>query len=256
MQTNTIGIVSAMAEELAALQAQLDNPQIVTMAGRQFHRGQLGGQSVCLVMCGIGKVAAASTATLLLSHFGVVGILFTGVAGGLAEQVSIGDVVVADALLQHDMNAEPLFPRWEIPLTGISRFVADARWHQALWVATAQLLAEHPVRTLAGRSLPARLHAGLIVSGDQFVASVAASNALRRDLPSALAVEMEGAALAQVCHDWGKPCAVLRTISDRADDAAAVDFPLFLREVAAVYARDIVLRFLWSEAPKLLANQG
>ncbi|MBT0570452.1 5'-methylthioadenosine/adenosylhomocysteine nucleosidase [Curvibacter sp. CHRR-16] len=256
MQTNTIGIVSAMAEELAALQAQLEHSHTVTLAGRQFHWGQLGGQSVCLVLCGIGKVAAASTATLLLGHFGVAGIVFTGVAGGLAEQVNIGDVVVANALLQHDMNAEPLFPRWEIPLTGIGRFVADAHWHQALWAATTHVLAEQPVRTLAGRSLSARAYAGLVISGDQFVASAHASSALRCDLPDALAVEMEGAALAQVCHDWGKPCAVLRTISDRADDDAAVDFPLFLREVAAVYARDIVLRFLWREAPKLVGNQG
>lgn len=256
MQTNTIGIVSAMAEELAALQEQLLHPRTVSLGGRQFHCGQLGGQSVCLVLCGIGKVAAASTATLLLAHFGVVGIVFTGVAGGLAGQVAIGDVVVANALLQHDMNAEPLFPRWEIPLTGISRFEVDARWHQALWAATEHVLTEQPVRTLAGRPLAACAHAGLVVSGDQFVASAAACAALRRDLPDALAVEMEGAALAQVCHDWGVPCVVLRTISDRADDNAAVDFPLFLREVASVYARDVVLRFLWSEVPKLGLNQG
>jgi len=89
-----------------------------------------------------------------------------------------------------------------------------------------------------------RAHRGLIVSGDRFVASQAESTRLQQDLPQALAVEMEGAAVAQVCHDFGRPFAVLRTISDRADDQAHVDFPRFLAQVAAEYSRDIVLAAL------------
>ncbi|MBN8489311.1 MAG: 5'-methylthioadenosine/adenosylhomocysteine nucleosidase, partial [Burkholderiales bacterium] len=80
--------------------------------------------------------------------------------------------------------------------------------------------------------------------GDRFVSSAAECARLQAELPDALAVEMEGAALAQVAHDFGRPCAVLRTISDRADDDAHVDFPRFLREVAAEYSRDIVLAAL------------
>ena len=77
------------------------------------------------------------------------------------------------------------------------------------------------------------LHEGLIVSGDRFVATAAASAALRAELPDALAVEMEGAAVAQVCHDYGIPFAALRTISDRADDSAHVDFTRFIARVAS-----------------------
>jgi len=105
------------------------------------------------------------------------------------------------------------------------------------------LAASHPA--LASFGLKAtRAHRGLIVSGDRFVSSAAESAALREALPDALAVEMEGAAMAQVCSDFGCPLTVLRTISDRADDAAHVDFPRFLREVAAEFSRDIVLTAL------------
>jgi len=199
---------------------------------------------VLLVLSGIGKVAAATTAALLLDRFAVSGLLFTGVAGGLGPGVQVGDVVVADQLLQHDMDASPLFPRWEVPGTGRSHFAADAALADRLAQAAAQVLGQ-PLPALAsfGIATP-RAHRGLIVSGDRFVASQAESTRLQQDLPQALAVEMEGAAVAQVCHDFGRPFAVLRTISDRADDQAHVDFPRFLAQVAAEYSRDIVLAAL------------
>jgi adenosylhomocysteine nucleosidase len=96
--------------------------------------------------------------------------------------------------------------------------------------------------SLVGHRRPPRCHEGLIVSGDQFIGSTAQCEALKQALPDALAVEMEGAALAQVCADFGRPLAVLRTISDRADDQAHVDFPRFIQDVASVYAREIVVR--------------
>ena len=87
---------------------------------------------VILVRCAIGKVAAAITAAVLLDAFDARALLFTGVAGGLGADVRVGDIVVASTLLQHDMNAEPLFPRWEVPLTGLACFDADARWSERL----------------------------------------------------------------------------------------------------------------------------
>jgi adenosylhomocysteine nucleosidase len=240
----TLAIVSALPDELAALQARLDVDTVQTLAGRQLHRGRLAGREVLLVLSGIGKVAAATTAALLLDRFAVSGLLFTGVAGGLGPGVQVGDVVVADQLLQHDMDASPLFPRWEVPGTGRSHFAADAALADRLAQAAAQVLGQ-PLPALAsfGIATP-RAHRGLIVSGDRFVASQAESARLQRELPAALAVEMEGAAVAQVCHDFGRPFAVLRTISDRADDQAHVDFPRFLAQVAAEYSRDIVLAAL------------
>ena len=217
-----LAIVGAMHEEIAALRPCLDDARTERRAGRDFHLGRLDGHDVILVRCGIGKVAAATTTAVLLDAFDATALLFTGVAGGLGEGVRVGDIVVATTLLQHDMNAEPLFPRWEVPLTGRSRFDADAAW-------TARLV--HAGRTLAAARThvaAATIHRGLVVSGDRFVATRAESDQLRTLLPDALAVEMEGAAVAQVCHDFGRPFGVVRTVSDRADDAAHGDFQRFV----------------------------
>jgi adenosylhomocysteine nucleosidase len=234
-----IAIVGAMHEELRALLAAMPDEQPVRRAGREFWIGHLEGQPVVVVLSRIGKVAAATTAALLLSEFGAGRIVFTGTAGGLAPGVNVGDVVVADALLQHDMDASPLFPRHEVPLYGRDRFEADATLSSALAEAAQATLAE-----LGGPA--ARLHRGLVVSGDRFVSDRAENEALCRRLPQALAVEMEGAALAQVCHDFGVPFAVLRTVSDRADDDAHVDFNRFVAEVASRYTLAIVQRWLRS----------
>lgn len=227
-----LAIVSAMPEEGRALLRELPAPRVETVAGREFVFGELDGRGVVLVLCGIGKVAAATTTALLLDRFAVDALLFTGVAGGLASGVEVGDVVVADALLQHDMDASPLFPRWEVPFTGRSRFPTDAALSGNLSAAASEALAR--------RGGTASLHRGLVVSGDRFVATAAESARLREALPDALAVEMEGAAVAQVCADFRRRFAVLRTVSDRADDAAHVDFGRFVAEVAAGLSHDIV----------------
>ncbi len=248
-------IVAAMAQELAALLAHPDGDFAVQVhAGRRFHVGRLHGEPVVLVLCGIGKVAAATTAVLLAERYGVQRLVFTGVAGGLASGVRVGDVVVAGSLLQHDMDASPLFPRWEVPLTGRSEFPADAALSDALSAAAAQVLTEPGHYGAAGLAEEVHalgvhepvLHRGLIVSGDRFVSSADESQALQADLPAALAVEMEGAALAQACHDLGLPFAVLRTISDRADDSAHVDFMRFIEVVASHASAAIVGRWLRS----------
>ena len=238
-------IVSAMHEELRALLPALERRQQVQLAGRSFHVGEMHGQPVVLVLSGIGKVAAATTAALLLHAFDVGRIVLTGAAGGIGVGVRVGDVVLARQLLQHDMDASPLFPRFEVPLTGRSHFAADAALGAALRFAALHCLNDAAERIGAahladfGIDSPL-LHEGLIVSGDRFVSTAAESDTLRALLPQALAVEMEGAALAQVCADFGRPFAVLRTISDRADDSAHVDFSRFIAQVASVYTREII----------------
>lgn len=242
----TLAIVSAMNEEWSALRAAIDGVRLHTVAGRTVVQGRLAGREVVLALSGIGKVAGATTAALLIDRFGARTLLFTGVAGGLGSAVRVGDVVVADALLQHDMDASPLFPRWEVPLTGRARFPTCERWRHALNVACDAVLADPPAALGALGLGPPRRHQGLVISGDRFVSTSAESDALRAALPDALAVEMEGAAMAQVCADFGCALAVLRTISDRADDQAHTDFGRFVAEVAAEYARDIVVRALAS----------
>jgi len=239
----TTAILSALPEEQAGLVHALQHPQRITHAGRAFWRGELHGRSVVLALSGIGKVAAATTATALVEHFGVARTVFTGVAGGLGDGVQVGDVVVAHTYLQHDMDASPLFPRWELPGYARALLTCDAPLSALLLIAAGACL-ESGIGPSGSQSTPAKVHHGLIASGDRFVSSAHESTHLRDALRAAghdvLAVEMEGAAVAQVCHDYGIPFAAVRTISDRADDTAHVDFPLFIQTVASRYAENIV----------------
>ncbi|TXK33055.1 5'-methylthioadenosine/adenosylhomocysteine nucleosidase [Ottowia sp. GY511] len=243
-----IGLMSAMHQELSEVLKTLPDEQRQSAAGRDFWVGHWRGHEVVAVLSRIGKVAAATTATALIERFGVTHIVFTGVAGGLGQGVRVGDVVLADAFLQHDMDASPLFPPHEVPLYGRALFEADAGLSATLRAATEQVLVR-PEEALGAAAVQEfalhapRLHDGLIVSGDRFVATSAESQALRQRLPDALAVEMEGAAVAQVCHDYGIPLAALRTISDRADDSAHVDFTRFIDTVASRYSATTLDRF-------------
>ena len=232
MAASRLAIVAAMHEELAAVLALMPDESRQSAAGREFWVGHLHGHEVVAVLSRIGKVAAATTAAVLLERFGVGRIVFTGVAGGLGPGVEVGHVVVADRFLQHDLDASPIFPKYEVPLYGTSQFRADAALSDRLAAAAARALPGTPV------------HRGLIVSGDRFVSTTGESRALQSALPQALAVEMEGAAIAQVCHDYGIPFAAVRTISDRADDEAHVDFARFVSEVASRHSAAIVQALL------------
>lgn len=249
-----IGIMSALHEELAAVLARMPDEQRLSVAGRDFWRGHWQGHAVVAVLSRIGKVAAATTATVLLERFGVDSLIFTGVAGGLGQGVRVGDVVLANGFVQHDLDASPLFPRREVPLYGRSCFEANPLLLQQLAQASAQVLAH--VEQHVGRKAMhdfeltrPRVHQGLVISGDRFVSSSAESLVLLEALPEALAVEMEGAAVAQVCFDYGVPFAAVRTISDRADDVAHTDFQRFIREVASHYSLAIVSQWLSQRAP-------
>jgi adenosylhomocysteine nucleosidase len=196
------------------------------------------------VLSRIGKVAAASTAALLIQRHQVDAIVFTGVAGGLGPDVQVGDAVLAEAFLQHDLDASPLFPRHVIPLDNLSRLPTDGGWRQRLHAAVVQAqrqLAQDWPQGWQGIDLrQAKLHLGLILSGDRFVSTRAEQLALRTELPDALAVEMEGAAVAQVCRDHGVPFAAVRLISDRADDAAHPDFLRLVKDLAAPFGAHVM----------------
>lgn len=234
-------ILSALVQEQDGLLHQLEGARCVHRAGRDFWCGTLSGKPVVLALSRIGKVAAATTTAVLIEAFGVRQVVFTGVAGGLGEGVAVGDVVVGSAFMQHDMDSSPLFPRYEIPLYGQTLFQADPAL-SALLVAASQTV----VPKGSGRAVA--VHQGLIASGDRFVSGAAEAQQLVRALKagghSPLAVEMEGAAVAQVCADYRVPFAAVRTISDRADDTAHADFSQFVNDVAAVYARSIVTKLM------------
>jgi adenosylhomocysteine nucleosidase len=238
-------ILSALAEEQSGLIACLQKPERVKHAGRDFWLGELHGHRVVLALSRIGKVAAATTATALIEAFGASRIVFTGVAGGLSAGICVGDLVVADAFVQHDMDASPLFPRYEMPLYQRAVFECDS-------ILTAALLQACHASGLGD------VHLGLIASGDRFVSSANEAQALMQSLRAAglnpMAVEMEGAAVAQVCHDYAVPFAAVRTVSDRADEHAHVDFSVFVTDVAGRYACAIVNALLkqWPLSPSII----
>ena len=244
-----LGIISALQEEQHGIVEAMEGVATALHGGRVTTHGKLWGIDAVCVLSRIGKVAAAVTATLLVEKFGVTHILFTGVAGAGDKSIAVGDVIVADALVQHDMDASPLFPRFEVPLTGLTHFRSDHAMSLQLLNA-AQGFLEHDFLTAIDAKQRAtfrlqqpRVHRGLVASGDQFMDERNAILQLNRDLPGLVAVEMEGAAVAQVCYELCIPCAVLRTISDNANEEAATDFLAFVRSVAAKYAFYIVRRY-------------
>ena len=252
-----LGIISALHEEQQGLIQAMDGAATVMHGMRDYTAGRLWGIDAVCVLSRIGKVAASMTAAMLVEKFGVTHILFTGVAGSGDAGVQVGDIVIAESLVQHDMDASPLFPRYEVPLTGLSRFQSDAALSRQLgWAADS--FVDVDFLTVIGvqerrdfRLGQPKVHRGLIASGDQFVSSRAHIDSLNVSHPGLLAVEMEGAAVAQVCFELGIPFAVIRTISDNANEDAAIDFLRFVKSVAARYAFHIVRRFCQQVPGKL-----
>jgi adenosylhomocysteine nucleosidase len=223
----TLGILSAMNEEIETLVADLTplpgGPEPSERGRRRYHHGLLFGTPVVLVYSRIGKVAAATTATHLILEHGVTEILFTGVAGAADPGLHIGDVVVADALYQHDMDASPLFPRHQIPLLGVDRIETCPLRRPRLMAAATQFLGEHfdrhvpPAVQAEFRLRGPKAFEANIASGDKFFARQCDKDGLKSRLKNVFCVEMEGASVAQVCYEYDIPFSVIRTISDRAD---------------------------------------
>jgi adenosylhomocysteine nucleosidase len=243
-----LGVLAALPQELGdlvdAMRAE-GAMRTVSLGRRDYHAGTVHGTPCVVTLARIGKVAAAASASALIHAFGVDKIVFTGVAGGVGRNVRVGDIVVADVLMQHDLDASPLFPRYEVPLLDRTRFPADTALADRLAAACERFVAdEGAALTERFRLNGVRVHRGMIVSGDRFVSSAGEVRALAQALPDALAVEMEGAAIAQVCYEHDVPCAVVRTISDTADDHAHASFTSFLTDIAGTYSSGILRRFL------------
>jgi adenosylhomocysteine nucleosidase len=222
----TIGLIGAMAEEIERLEERLERQSETTVAGIRFQQGTFGGQPVVLCRSGVGKVNAAACTQLLIDRFGVDAVIFTGVAGALDPSLEIGDIVISRDCQQHDMDASPLgFVRGTIPFAEVSVFPADP--------ALVKLAAEASELAAEGRVIQGR-----VLSGDQFIADRDTVRLLHEQFGGAC-VEMEGAAVAQVCAMNGVPYVVIRSMSDKADGSAHVNFPEF-----AVMAADRSFRIV------------
>lgn len=234
-------VLSAMPEEMEALRPRLDGVRICAVAGREVLQGTLAGEPVALAFARWGKVAAASTAAQLILRERPRAVLFTGIAGALDDDLEVGDLVVARDLYQHDLDASPFYAPTVVPLLGRAALPTDATISAQLLAAAERWRAEDP------GAAPRRVVHADVATGDQVIGTRQARERVRQRVPTAACVEMEGAAVAQVCEEFGLPFACLRMISDRADERLRQDevFPLARRSGAA--AAEILVR--WLNAP-------
>jgi adenosylhomocysteine nucleosidase len=223
-----IAVLSAMAEEM---QLYLDTCSVRTSierAGFAFHRANYAGHDLVLVQCGVGKVHAAMCSQILVDAFQADAIVCTGTAGAAHSGLDIGDLVVADDCVHHDIDVTFLgLPRGQIPFTDLRFFETSPPLRDRAMEAT---LPEHTA------------HRGRVLTGDMFVQDADYLAQIRRDLDGDC-VEMEGAAVGQVCARNDVPYLVVRAISDRADGTSADDFQAFLHQAAETSAR-VVLHLL------------
>ncbi|QFR35023.1 5'-methylthioadenosine/adenosylhomocysteine nucleosidase [Ancylobacter sp. TS-1] len=231
-----VGILCAIPQEFAFLADNLVHPEISERAGMTFHAGRLDGHPVVLARAGMGKVNAAIAATLLIERFGCRVLLFSGIAGGLDPELAVGDVVIAEDVVQHDAGytSEEGFVVYQAghlpffsPYEGLGH-AADGALMERVRAALADLTLA-PLS--AGSGDAPRLHYGRVLTGDQFVNSETLRERLFREFGGA-AVEMEGAAMAQACHAFGVPWLVVRALSDLAGSQSHFDFRLFIDEVS------------------------
>jgi len=247
-----IGIMGAMVEEVAKIRSTMYVTNVESRGKREYVSGHLNGHDIVVVFSRWGKVAASSTATTLIERFGVDLMLFTGVAGAIDDRLEIGDIVVADKLVQHDMNASaiPGIKLYEVPLLGVQFFEISSD----LASKAAQSAQDYITRDLSSdvpRYILQKFHIiqptvvrGLIASGDQFITSNEVAQKLRASLPDVKCVEMEGAAVAQVAYEHDCPLVVIRAISDKANHSATIDFPKFIEHIASHFTCGIVFRLL------------
>lgn len=240
-----IGILGAMAQEIDEVKAMLTEKTNVRIANRDFVVGKLNGVRCVVAFSKWGKVAATITATLLIQEFAVTDLFFIGTAGALADDLKVGDIVVSKRLVQHDLDARPMLSRFELPLLNRIYVNSDPGLTELAGRAITNLLAQG-VEKMVGKDavrefkLNPTLHFGDVASGDQFINSDEKRQEILDLLPDLQCVEMEGAAVAQVCLEFGTPFTVIRIISDTADHNARIDFNKFILEVANAYSRAIV----------------
>lgn len=224
-----IGIIGAMGVEVRALANLLENKTSETISGVEYMSGKIYGRDVVLAVCGIGKVFAAICAQTMILKYNPDVIINTGVAGTLTDKLSIGDIAIADSVVQHDMDTTALGdPAGLLSGINIVKIPTDNDTCKKIEACVAASGANYAVGTIA--------------SGDQFLASSEVKARIVRNF-NAIAGEMEGASIGHVCYVNNKPFCVLRAISDCADGSGAENYTEFLEE-AAVNAVKVMIEFI------------
>ena len=221
-----IGLVGAMAVEVEGMMQVLQDRREQRIGMDTFVNGKLYGQDAVLAVCGAGKINAALCTQSMILHYHPDWVLNLGVAGSADESISIGDMVIADSVVQHDVDTSPIGdPVCMVSKINLVNIPCDKTLGDRLVAAATQLQ-------------DCRVFRGVIATGDQFINDGEKRNRIR-SLTDALCVEMEGGAVAQACWMHGVPCGVLRSISDQADGHSDMDYPAFVR-LAAEHSQRVI----------------
>lgn len=222
-----IGIIGAMPQEVRTLTERLNNPQTTTVAGIHLTEGELNDTPVIIMQCGIGKVNATLGTTLMISRYQPRAIINTGSAGGIGAGLAVGDVVIGDTVTHHDVD-----------VTAFGYAAGQVAQMPENYPCDARLI---KIAKQAAQAFPdAIIHHGQIVSGDQFIADSTHFSIIKNTFSTALAVEMEAAAIAQTCYRFAVPFVVVRAISDLADESASVSFDEFIEQAGAHSANMVI----------------
>ncbi len=214
-----VGIIGAMDEEVAVLKEQMEVECIKEQASLAFYVGKLFGQEAVVVRCGIGKVNAAVCTQIMIDKFNVDMVINTGVAGALSHTLDIGDIVISKDTLQHDMDATGFgYKLGDIPRMDVSCFMADTH------------LVKLATKASEGIDTQPNIFVERVVTGDQFISDSEVKEKLIQNFEG-FCTEMEGASIAHVCHLNNMPFVVIRSISDKADQSAEMNYAEFV-EVA------------------------
>lgn len=233
------GIIGAMEPEVAILKEQLVDAKTTEVGGYTFYQGQLAGNEVVIVQSGIGKVAAALATAFLISEFQPDYVVNTGSAGGFEQSLKVGDIVISSEVRYHDVD-----------VTAFGYEIGQLPANPAAY-------APHPMLVDAAKSGIAQLSniqtlVGLITTGDTFMTKDDDIAKARKNFPTMAAVEMEGAAIAQTCHQLNTPFVVIRSMSDIAGKESPTSFEAYL-ETASVNSSQLVLNMLNSLQNKALS---
>ncbi|HFI0252481.1 TPA: 5'-methylthioadenosine/adenosylhomocysteine nucleosidase [Streptococcus suis] len=220
------GIIAAMPQELKILVEQLQDKVESDVLGRTYYQGRIGQHEVVLVQSGIGKVMSAMSVAILADRFEVDAIVNTGSAGAVADCIAIGDVVVATQLAYHDVDVTAF------------GYAYGQMAGQELYYPADQALLEKLTSVLAEQEMT--IHQGLIVTGDSFIAGQDKIATIKHHFPEVLAVEMEGAAIAQAAVNAGKPFLVIRAMSDTAQGDANITFDEFIIQAGERSAQTLI----------------
>ena len=214
-----IGIIGAMPVEVDGLTAILNEKQGEAVSGIVFYQGKISGVSCVVACCGPGKVNAAVCTQAMLMRYPVSLVINTGVAGGIGPGVRIGDLVVAEGVVQHDFDTSPLDG-----VKGLLPVLNEV-------VVPTDQAASDTLLQCSRRVYDGNVTRGIVATGDQFISGGEQAAKIRGDF-GADACEMEGGSIGQVCALNKIPFAVIRAISDHGDDEASVDFPAFASQAA------------------------